>query len=369
MDLAPYNDTVNALNHRLLWSGTWPGQILPATDKQHIACYATRSDSSKPASLRNLQWAFQEVAEQRFIHQTIFQTTPVTVPRYGRPQNDPDGWESLPDATIGYQPSDFYYWRKGWDYDRQATPMQHIAPMAWLEKPRLTILNDWNAILTDLQTGIAQLQYLPYTAGIKRRYQRTETFTTWSTFGNGTIDAENTTETASATAFYTLEHRTYPGTTGNSGPSGNFQFQMVGICDTLLLKNPYSYPIEITLLTIRTPLPITNNFIAGVGICDTTYNFPTPRLQNGFWDVWDYGCKFWNSVTNAQLQTQTIQVPAMSTGTFGPTTLDNFNVPTLSQYLWTNAPTDAARRTAGDSGREFKILAYYHPLTESAQTP
>ena len=374
MDLETYNETVNALNHRCLWARDWPGQILPATELQHVARYAQTNTTAKPAGLENLLWVFQDLAQNRFVHTTVFREYQVTMPRYGHPQNDPDSWEALPREVIGTFPYALYYWQQGWDlWERQATPMQHVAPLAYMTKLRSTLLSDWDAILADIRTGAARLQYLPYNNGKTQRHHRQERFTTWGTFGEGTIAYEETDYPAHPapyyTPFYELEQFTNVGTVGNYGPDGSFQFEMYGTYETLLLENPYPYAIEITLLYMRLPTGAVNSFIAGTGTCDVTYTLPTPSIKNGAWDEMSYGASFWNSVTNAQRQTATITVPAYSTRTFGPTDYADFNVPTLSQYLWTNTPSNDIPRCAGRSGRVFSIIAWYHPLTESAQTP
>ncbi|MBQ9454835.1 MAG: hypothetical protein IJU53_04105 [Thermoguttaceae bacterium] len=375
MDLETYNATVQALNQRLMWLGTWPGQTLPATDLQHVAMETPYNIStSKPAALEHLLWLFGTL-ENRFIHNTVFQETLIAAPRYGHPQNDPDGWEVLPDAIIGSLPIACYYWQQGWGlWDRRATPMQHVAPRAYMHKSYGTLLSDWDEILADIRTGTAHLQYLPYTYGKEIRHFRQETFSTWDTFGNGTIDYETTTDTTGTgqyyPPYYELDYYTETGNVGNYGPNGSFQFQMYGTYETLQLINPYPYAIEITLLYVRLPTGATNTFIAGVGTCDTTYTLPTPRIKDGWWDSFDYGARFWNSVANAQRQTQTVTVPPYSMQTFGPTGFSDFDVPSLSQYLWINAPTTpSARSYECQGGQIIKLLAYYHPLTESTQTP
>ncbi len=380
MNLETYNATIDILNHRLLWANL--SQLRRAVDKHHI----NRSTLEEVRGrLANFWWDSLIGSGENygiFIHNECFRTTDITVPRYGPPTdapagqdpNDPEYWDRLSDATIGQLPVDFYYWTKawaGWDLERIATPLQHIAPKAWMTTANNTTLADWDAILADVRTGATRLQYLPYYYGEIFTYTRTEIKNSWFTFGEGNIISE-TSSTGSSGSIWSnicqLEQKVSP--SYGYDTQNNWEYRLTGKYETWIIKNPFPYAIDVTLLIMIIPDGPLNSFISGAGDCCTNYTLPTPRISNryGWWDRDSYGKQFWNSVTNAQLRTQTITVPAYSSRTYGPTALDDFNAPSLSQWLWDHTPANytSSKEVSGDSGRKFEILAYYHPLTETA---
>ncbi|MBQ6107793.1 MAG: hypothetical protein IJK97_06245, partial [Thermoguttaceae bacterium] len=359
MNLTDFNTTVNALNQRLLWTGQ--RQVLPAKTESHITL----------DKLHDLQGRFKalvprsSLAIKPFLH-PIPALKPYYANRYDNTQN------YIGYVSIGQIPDKFDVWQQFWDQDRHFTPMQHVAPRVWLDQPNHGILDDWQGTLAAIREGVARLNFLPYTAWRVDTYERSETGTGFFTFGEGqTYGESRSTQNGRIYDYtdYTInigESAWMDCDPANAATSSNL---LSGTFHTLTMKNPYLYPIQITLfVTIMPGGGGGHYFVPGCGDCTIDYTIPELTIDtingNEFISPNCFVAEYENSIRNATWRTETFTLAPNTEQTYGPTGLNDFGAPAFCRRMWDLAQSRGIQtycQCAG--GRAFEILAYYRPVT------
>ncbi|MDO4859355.1 MAG: hypothetical protein Q4A17_15585 [Thermoguttaceae bacterium] len=289
--------------------------------------------------------------------------------RYERMPNDPNSWDYVGWVSIGQIPDKFGVWQQFWDQDRQFTPMQHVAPRVWLDQPNHGILDDWQGTLAAIREGVARLNFLPYTAWQVDTYERSETGTGFFTFGEGQTYGESHTTQNGGDYDYTInigESAWMDCDPANAATSSNL---LSGTFHTLTMKNPYLYPIQITLFVTIMPTGAGGHyFVPGCGDCTIDYTIPELTIDtingNEFISPNNFVAEYENSIRNATWRTETFTLAPNTEQIYGPTELNDFGAPAFCRRMWDLAQSRGIQtycQCAG--GRAFKILAYYHPLT------
>ncbi len=364
MNLTDFNTTVHALNQRLLWTGQ--RQILPAKTEGHITL----------DKLHDLQRQFRALVPwtplaARFLHPAPA-LKPYYANRHERMPNDPNSWNYIGYVSIGQIPDKFGVWQQFWDQDRHFTPMQHVAPRVWLDQPNHGILDDWQGTLAAIREGVARLNFLPYTAWQVDTYERSETGTGFFTFGEGqTYGESHTTQNGRIYDYtdYTInigESAWMDCDPANAATSSNL---LSGTFHTLTMKNPYLYPIQITLFVPLLPGGGGGHyFVPGCGDCTIDYTIPELTIDtingNEFISPNNFVAEYENSIRNATWRTETFTLAPNTEQTYGPTELNDFGAPAFCRRMWDLAQSPGIQtycQCAG--GRAFEILAYYRPVT------
>ena len=360
MNLTDFNTMVNALNQRLLW--TDQRQVLPAKTESHITLDKLHDLQSRFKAL--VPWT--PLATKPFLH-PIPALKPYYANRYDNTQN------YIGYVSIGQIPDKFGVWQQFWDQDRQFTPMQHVAPRVWLDQPNHGILDDWQGTLAAIREGVARLNFLPYTAWRVDTYERSETGTGFFTFGEGqTYGESHTTQNGRIYDYtdYTIGigqgvemtcDTIYAPTSTSNSLRGSFS--------TLTMKNPYHYPIQITLfVTIMPGVSGGHYFVSGCGDCTIEYTIPDLTIEtiagSEIISSNNFVAEYENSIRNATWRTETFTLAPNTEQIYGPTELNDFGAPAFCRRMWDLAQSRGIQtycECAG--GRAFEILAYYHPLT------